>query len=75
MLTGVVASTGVPRSLLSHYEALPFYIYYISSQYTDSKELATGYGAAIILLFICLVLFLLAFIVKKRISYLALYRA
>lgn len=75
MLTGVVASTGVPRSLLSHYEALPFYIYYISSQYTDSKELATGYGAAIILLFICLILFLLAFIIKKQVSYLALYRA
>jgi phosphate transport system permease protein len=75
MLTGVVASTGVPRSLLSHYEALPFYIYYISSQYTDSEELATGYGAAIILLFICLVLFLLAFVIKKRLSYHALYRA
>ena len=75
MLTGVVASTGVPRSLLSHYEALPFYIYYISSQYTDSAELATGYGAAIILLFICLGLFLLAFIIKKRVSYLTLYRA
>ena len=75
MLTGVVASAGVPRSLLSHYEALPFYIYYISSQYTDSAELATGYGAAIILLFICLSLFLLAFIIKKRVSYLALYRA
>ncbi len=75
MLTGVVASTGVPRSLFSHYEALPFYIYYISSQYTDSKELATGYGAAIILLFICLMLFLLAFAIKKRVSFLALSRA
>lgn len=75
MLTGVVASTGVPRSLLSHYEALPFYIYYISAQYTDSEELATGYGAAIVLLFICLVLFLLAFAIRKRISYHALYRA
>jgi phosphate transport system permease protein len=75
MLTGVVASTGIPRSLLSHYEALPFYIYYISSQYTDSEELATGYGAAIILLFICLLLFLLAFVIKKQLSYHALYRA
>lgn len=68
MLTGVVASAGVPRSLLSNYEALPFYIYYISSQYTDQEELATGYGAAIILLCICLLLFSLAFIIKKRIS-------
>ena len=75
MLTGVVASTGVPRSLFSHYEALPFYIYYISSQYTNSEELATGYGAAIILLSICLLLFLLAFVIKRQVSYLALYRA
>ncbi|HBI13940.1 MAG TPA: phosphate ABC transporter permease [Desulfobulbaceae bacterium] len=75
MLTGVVASAGVPRSLFSHYEALPFYIFYISSQYTDREELATGYGAAIILLCICLVLFLLAFVVKRQVSYHALYRA
>lgn len=65
MLTGVVASAGVPRSVLSHYEALPFYIYYISSQYADQHELATGYGAAILLLFICLFLFALAFVIKK----------
>ncbi len=75
MLTGVVASAGVPRSILSHYEALPFYIYYISSQYVDREELATGYGAAIILLIICLILFSLAFIIKKRVSLYSLYRA
>ncbi|MCB2183561.1 MAG: phosphate ABC transporter permease PstA [Desulfobulbaceae bacterium] len=75
MLTGVVASAGVPRSLLSPYEALPFYIYYISSQYVDQEELATGYGAAIILLFICLVLFGLAFLIKKRVNLYSLYRA
>lgn len=75
MLTGVVASTGVPRSLLSHYEALPFHIYYISSQYSDQQELATGYGAAILLLFICLLLFFAAFLIKKGLAYQALYRA
>lgn len=68
MLTGAVASAGMPRSLFSNYEALPFYIYYISSQYMDSKELATGYGAAIILLCICLLLFGLAFGIRKRFS-------
>lgn len=68
MLTGAVASAGMPRSLLSNYEALPFYIYYISSQYMDSEELATGYGAAIILLCICLLLFSLAFGIRKRFS-------
>ena len=75
MLTGVVASTGVPRSLLSHYEALPFHIYYISSQYSDQQELVTGYGAAILLLFICLLLFFAAFLIKKGLAYQALYRA
>ncbi|WP_457576993.1 phosphate ABC transporter permease PstA [Desulfomarina sp.] len=68
MLTGAVASAGVPRSLLSHYEALPFYIYYISSQYTDREELATGYGAAIILLLTCLVFFSLSFVIRRRVQ-------
>jgi phosphate transport system permease protein len=75
MLTGVVASAGVPRSLLSPYEALPFYIYYISAQYTDREELATGYGAAIILLMICLLLFSFAFILRRRVNLYSLYRA
>lgn len=68
MLTGAVAMAGVPRSLLSNYEALPFYIFYISSQYANPRELSTGYGAAIILLGVCTVLFLLAFIVQKGVS-------
>jgi phosphate transport system permease protein len=75
MLTGVVATAGVPKSLLSKYEALPFYIYYISSQYADPQELMTGYGASIILLTICVALFLLAFAAKRGLTYHALYRA
>ena len=74
MLTGVAATAGVPRSLFSNYEALPFYIYYISSQYTDSHELATGYGASIILLFLCAVLFFFAFLIRKGLSYRAFCR-
>jgi phosphate transport system permease protein len=68
MLTGVVATAGIPGSLLSSYEALPFYIYYISSQYTDATELMSGYGAAIILLGVCAVLFFLAFLIKRRLA-------
>lgn len=68
MLTGAVASTGLPRSLLSSYEALPFYIYYISSQYTDPDELSRGYGAAIILLLLCALLFLLALGIRRGVS-------
>ena len=69
MLTGVVATAGIPDSLLAQYEALPFYIYYISSQYMDQAELNTGYGACLILLGICTTLFLLAGLVKRRLAY------
>ena len=65
MLTGVVATVGMPRGLLHHFEALPFFIYYISSQYSDSEELSRGYGAAIILLIICLVLFGLSRLIQN----------
>lgn len=75
MLTGVVAMAGIPKSLLSNYEALPFYIYYISSQYKDPQELMTGYGASIILLVLCIILFSMAFVLKRRLTYMALYRA
>ncbi len=64
MLTGVVATAGVPTSVFSSFEALPFYIYYIASEYTDHSELMTGYGAALILLSICTGLFILAHIIK-----------
>ena len=75
MLTGVVATAGVPKSIFSHYEALPFYIYYISSEYSNTQELLTGFGASIILLTICVFLFFLAFVIKRGLTYQALYRA
>ena len=65
MLTGAVATAGVPKSIMAKYEALPFYIYYISSQYTDQKELMTGFGAALILLTICALLFIAAHLLKN----------
>jgi phosphate transport system permease protein len=68
MLTGAVASAGVPKGLLHHYEALPFFIYYISSQYTDAAELSQGYGAAIILLVLCLILFFLSKLLQKAVA-------
>ena len=66
MLTGVVATAGVPKSIGSSYEALPFYIFYISSQYTNPQELASGYGAAILLLGVCGCLYLVAFFIRNR---------
>ena len=74
MLTGVVASAGLPKSLLSQYEALPFYIYYISSQYTSPEELQQGYGAAIILLLLCALLLLAAYGIRKGLTHLVFYR-
>ena len=65
MLTGAVASAGIPKGLLQHFEALPFFIYYISSQYADAAELSQGYGAAIILTIICLMLFGLNKVTQK----------
>jgi phosphate transport system permease protein len=74
LLTGVVATAGVPSSLLGQYEALPFYIYYISSQYANPGELSNGYGACLVLLGICSVLFAVAHGMQRRLFRWALYR-
>jgi phosphate transport system permease protein len=74
LLTGVVATAGVPSSPLSQYEALPFYIYYISSQYSNPAELSSGYGACLVLLGICSVLFVFAYGMKKHLLHRTLYR-
>jgi phosphate transport system permease protein len=68
MLTGAVAAAGIPKGPLQHFEALPYFIYYISSQYADSAELSQGYGAAIILLIICLILFGLSQLIQKMVA-------
>jgi len=41
----------------------------------NEEELSSGYGAAIVLLGICAVLFLFAFMIQKGLAYRALYRA
>ena len=68
MLTGVVATAGVPSSLMGSYEALPFFIYTVSAQYADQAELMRGYGAAIVLLVICALLFTLAMLIRHRLA-------
>jgi phosphate transport system permease protein len=74
MLTGAVASAGLPRSIFDQYEALPFYIYYISSQYSGPDELARGFGAAILLILICASLLLSALWMQRRLTTFLLYR-
>ena len=66
MLTGVVASGGVPDSLFAKYEALPFYIFYIAAEHTSPEELSRGYGASLVLLIITGMLFFLSFLIQKR---------
>lgn len=66
MLTGAVASAGVATSLFDKYEALPFYIYYISSEYSDQNELNSAFGAALILLCIAILLFLFTTLLQRK---------
>ncbi len=73
LLTGAVALAGMPRSLLENFEALPFYIYYVSSQYTSSEELERGFGAALILLTLSLGLYLVALSIRRRVGRRAFY--
>ncbi len=68
MLTGVVATAGIPKSVFSNFEALPFYIYYIACEYSDSAQLMKGYGAALILMLICAGLFAMAHGIKHWIE-------
>lgn len=65
MMTGAVAMAGIPTSILEKYEAIPFFIFYISSQYQDIYELNKGYVASMILLFASLSLFIFAFLTQK----------
>ena len=73
MLTGVVVSAGIPRSLFNSYEALPFYIYYMASQFSNQQELQQGFGAALILLSLCALLFTLAWFIRKKVTKRLLY--
>ncbi len=68
MLTGAVATAGIPGSVFSGYEALPFFIYYTAAEYADASELMKGYGAALILLFICGGLYTIAYSIKRKVK-------
>ncbi len=73
MLTGVVITAGIPSSLFHKYEALPFYIYYMASQFGNQQELQQGFGAALILLSLCALLFTLAWLIRKKVTARLLY--
>jgi phosphate transport system permease protein len=49
MLTGAVASFGIPASVLEPFEALPFYIYTTAASYGSAAELGSIFVAALFL--------------------------
>jgi phosphate transport system permease protein len=65
LLTGVVAQAGIPRSLADKFEALPFRIYYLAAEHRNQEQLDQGFGTALVLLFITVVLFLSAMIFQR----------
>lgn len=66
MLTGAVASAGIASSIFDRYEALPFYIYYMSTNYANDKELSQVFAASLILLFLALILFVITKLIQKK---------
>lgn len=74
MLTGAVATAGIPKSIFSGFEALPFYIYYKAAEYSHAAELRKAYGAALILLIICTALFAFSYWIKHALKTKMLYR-
>ena len=68
ILTGVVAHGGLPRGLLDKFEALPFTIYYLAAQYQSARDLNKGFGAALTLLALTALLFLIARYLQARLE-------
>ncbi|MHB9074484.1 MAG: PstA family ABC transporter permease [Desulfobaccales bacterium] len=68
LLTGVVANAGLPSGILDKYEALPFQIFYLASEARSEADLAKGFGAALILLFLTAALFLGAYFLKGAVT-------
>jgi phosphate transport system permease protein len=60
MLTGVVASAGLPNALTGKFEALPFFIFYYTAEYRSPQDIERAFGAAILLMLISTTLFFLA---------------
>jgi len=60
ILTGVVATAGLPGRLTDKFQALPFTIYCLAAEHRDQGELNLAFGAALLLLSLTATLFLLA---------------
>lgn len=65
MLTGVVASGGLPGGLLGKFETLSFFVFYKSGQYLDAADLNRAFGAAVSLLAMTGVFLLVSWHLRK----------
>ena len=65
MLTGAVANIGFVGGAFDKFQALPFTIFYTASQYQTQAELDRGFGAAIVLLILSSLLFLVAWAIER----------
>ncbi|MBF0205984.1 MAG: ABC transporter permease subunit [Oligoflexia bacterium] len=68
MLTGAIANTGLSGGIFDNFEALPFSIFYLATNYSNQNELDNAFGAAIILLGITTLTFVLARAIQKRLE-------
>lgn len=69
MLTGVIANAGLPQGLLGKFEALPFRIFYLASEYQSADELNSAFGTALILLCLTGFLYCGAFALHKTLEW------
>ena len=60
LMTGAVANAGLPTSLTGKYEALPFHIFYLAAEYQTPEQLTQAFSAALVLLCLTGVLFVVA---------------
>lgn len=66
MLTGAVANAGLPAGLWDKFEALPFAIYYTAGEYQNAQDLTRGFGAALLLLLLSILLVLIAHVLERH---------
>lgn len=69
MLSGAVFNTSVLGGPLAKFEALPFRIYWLTSQYRTPQELESGFGCALVLLLVTATLFVSAFLLRRSLEY------
>ncbi len=68
MLTGAVANSGLPAGITAKFEALPFFIFYTAAQYSGEDELARGFGAALVLLSISVIMLFCAWLLERSLK-------